>query len=169
MKENRFIKSAQSGGRVHVLLVAFLLPFAARADSLPSVPAIRQPVTNSYHGVVVVDDYQWLEEAAAPQVREWTRLQNERTRAYFSRLPYRDGLAQQLTQIRSEESARYFGLEEKKGRIFAMRFKPPAQQPVLIRLSSLFPPALWHNVFDQNSYNTNSTTTIDWLFPSTDG
>ena len=169
MKENRSIKSPRRGGRVHVLMVAFLLPFAASADSLPSVATIRQPVTNTYHGVVVVDDYQWLEEATAPQVREWTRLQNERTRAYFSHLPYRDGLAQQLTQIRSEESARYFGLEEKKGRIFALRFKPPAQQPVLIRLSSLYPPALWKAVFDPNSYNTNGTTAIDWFVPSPDG
>src|SRR5207244_4530654 len=65
--------------------------------------------------------------------------------------------------------ARYFGLEERKGRIFALRFKPPAQQPVLIRLSSLYPPALSHNVFDPNSYNTNGTTAIDWFVPSPDG
>ena len=44
----------------------------------------------------------------APTVREWTRLENERTRAYFAQLPFRDGIAQQLTQLRSEESARYF-------------------------------------------------------------
>src|SRR5262249_3937483 len=164
MRENWSIKSHSRRSRreIHVLLVALSLAFTTRADSLPSVPTIRQPVTNSYHGMVVVDDYQWLEEAAAPHVREWTRLQNQRTRSYFSHLPYRDGLAQQLTQIRGEESARYYGLEEKKGRIFALRFKPPAQQPVLIRLSSLYPPALWKAVFDPNSYNTNGTTAIDW-------
>ena len=41
-------------------------------------------------------------------------------------------------------------MEWRKGRIFAMRFKPPAQQPVLVRLSSLDPPALWRPVFDPN-------------------
>src|SRR5262249_23954594 len=70
---------------------------------------------------------------------------------------------------RGEESARYFGLEEKKRRLFAMRFKPPAQQPVLVRLSSLYQPALWKPVFDPNTYNTNGTTAIDWYLPSLDG
>ncbi|HWI58375.1 MAG TPA: S9 family peptidase, partial [Bacillota bacterium] len=133
------------------------------------MPTPREPVTNGYQGTVVVDDYQWLEDAPAPAVRQWTREQNARTRAYFDQLPYRDGIAQQLTQLRSEESARYYGLQERQGKIFAMRFKPPAQQPVLIRLSSLYPPALWRPVFDPNTYNTNGTTSVDWAVPSVDG
>ena len=151
---------------------AFLLVFLPRlalAAALPSVPTVRQPVTNVYHGVAVVDDYQWLEEAGTPGVREWTRLQNEHTRAYFARLSYRDGIAQQLAQLRGEESARYSDLQERKGRIFALRFKPPAQQPVLVRLSALAAPALWRTVFDPNTYNTNGTTAIDWYVPSPDG
>ncbi len=137
--------------------------------ALPSVPTPRQPVTNAYHGTVVIDDYQWLEDASAPQVREWVHEENERTRTYFSRLHYRDGIAEQLTQLRSEESARYFGLQWRQGRFLALRFKPPAQQPVLIRLSSLEPPALWKPVFDPNAYNPKGTTTIDWFVPSQDG
>jgi prolyl oligopeptidase len=96
-------------------------------------------------------------------------MENERTRAYFAQLPFRDGIAQQLTQLRGEESARYNDLQERKGRIFALRFKPPAQQPVLVRLSSLEPPALWRTVFDPNAYNTNGTTAIDWYLASPDG
>ena len=126
-------------------------------------------MTNIYHGVVVVDDYQWLEDAKAPAVREWTRLENERTRAYFARLPYREGIAQQLAQLRGEESARYSDLQARKDRIFALRFKPPAQQPVLVRLSSLAPPALWQTVFDPNVFNASGTTAIDWYVPSPDG
>src|SRR5512135_135243 len=99
--------------------------------------AERIPMINSYHGTSVTDDYQWLEKADSPKTRDWSRSQNERSRAYFDSLPYRDGIAQQLTQIRGEESARVYALRERKGRIFALRFKPPAQQPVLIRLASL--------------------------------
>jgi prolyl oligopeptidase len=152
-----------------VICLLAALPRLALAASLPSVPALRQPVTNAYQGVAVVDDYQWLEEASAPAVREWTRLENERTRAYFAGLPFREGIAQQLMQLRGEESARYYGLQERKGRIFALRFKPPAQQPMLVRLSSLAAPALWRTVFDPNAYNTNGTTAIDWFVPSPDG
>src|SRR5579862_133687 len=114
-----FIKSTS------VLLLLFgFLRFNLHAGALPAVPAARQPVTNSYHGITVTDDYQWLENAPTPEVREWTRLENERTRDYFSRLPYRETLAKELAKLRSEESARYFGLQERKGRIFALRFKP---------------------------------------------
>ena len=162
--------SYRSACRFRLAAFSFaLLPLIAGAAALPSVPAPRQPVTNVYQGVVVVDDYQWLEDATAPAVREWTRLENERTHDYFARLPFRAGIAQQLAQLRGEESARYSGLVERKGRIFAMRFKPPAQQPVLVRLSSLAAPALWRAVFDPNAYNTNGTTAIDWFVPSPDG
>jgi prolyl oligopeptidase len=162
--------SCQTTCRVSLTAFSFaLLPLLAGAAALPSVPTPRQPVTNVYHGVAVVDDYQWLEDATAPAVRQWTRLENERTRAYFAGLPYREGIAQQLAQLRGEESARYSGLAERKGRIFALRFKPPAQQPVLVRLSSLAAPALWRTVFDPNEHNTNGTTAIDWFVPSPDG
>ena len=152
-----------------ILSLFLALPLVANANSLPSVPAERQPVTNTYHGVNVTDNYQWLEDAPAPQVREWTRLENERTRTYYSHLPYRDGLAHDLMKLRSQESARYFSLVEKKGRIFALRFKPPAQQPVLIRLDNLDSPDQAQVIFDPNTYNKNGTTAIDWFVPSPDG
>ena len=155
--------------RSQAIFFLSLLPLLVGAGTLPPVPAPRQPVTNTYNSLLVVDDYQWLEDASAPAVRDWTRLENERTRAYYAGLPFREGLAQQLSQLRGEESARYYGMTEKNGRLFALRFKPPAQQPVLVRLSSLYAPALWRPVFDPNAYNTNGTTAIDWYVPSLDG
>src|SRR2546423_3065418 len=101
------------------LLTTFLVALCiSTTAALPTVPASRQPVTNTYHATSVVDDYQWLEQAGTPSVREWSRLQNERTRGYFAGLPYREGIAQQLLQLRSEESARIFSIEHKQGNIF---------------------------------------------------
>lgn len=151
------------------LLALLGMTVFAHSQTLPNVETARRATTNTYHGSVVQDDYQWLEEASAPEVKEWSRKQNERTRAYYAPLTYRAGIEQQLMQLRSEESARFYGPQERKGRIFALRFKPPAQQPVLVRVSSLEPPALWRPVFDPNTYNTNGTTTIDWYVPSPDG
>ncbi len=154
---------------IAVALAAWSCACGGASLELPRVPAQPQPVTNHYHEVTVVDNYQWLENATAPAVREWTRLENERTRAYFGQLAYRAGLAQHITALRSEESARFSGLEWRRGKWFALRFKPPAQQPVLVRLSSLQPPALWQTVFDPNQYNPAGTTAIDWYVPSPDG
>jgi prolyl oligopeptidase len=152
-----------------ILSVVLSGAFSGWTQSLAIIPTRQHPVTNVYHGVTVVDNYQWLEDASAPEVRDWMHQQNDRTRAYFSNLPYREGIAQQLLQLRSEESARFFGLDERKGKIFALRFKPPAQQPVLVRLSSLNAPALWRTVLDPNAYNTNGSIAIDWYVPSPDG
>ena len=151
------------------IIPILLVGVSVSAASLPSITTDRHATTNIYQGVSVEDDYLWLENPLAPAVREWIQAENARTRAYLTNLTFREGIAQQLMQLRSEESARVFGLSERKGKIFALRFKPPAQQPVLIRLSSLEPPALWKSVFDPNSYNTNGTTTIDWYVPSPDG
>lgn len=152
-----------------VICSAFFVPVLGFTASLPSVPASREPVTNTYHEARVSDDYQWLESAAAANVREWTSRQNERTRSYYSQLPYRNGIADRLMKLRSEESARYFGLAEKKGVLFALRFKPPAQQPVMIRLESLDSPGNARVIFDPNKYDTNGATAMDWYVPSLDG
>jgi prolyl oligopeptidase len=136
---------------------------------LPAVPTTREAATNTYHGVAVVDDYQWLEEGTNPIVRDWTRQQNERTRAYIDRLKFKEGLEQELSELISDASANYDLTDCKAGNIFALRFKPPAQQPVLVRLKSVYPPALRKVVFDPNLWNTNGTTAMDWTEPSTDG
>lgn len=157
--------------QVAAVCLTFLGLAAARTGlaQLPSVPTARAPVTNSYHGVQVIEDYQWLEQSTNAAVRDWTRQQNERTRAYFDKLPFYDGLSQALEELISEESASY-ALAFKRGEnIFALRNKPPAQQPVLVRLKSVYPPALRKVVFDPNAWNTNGTTAMDWFVPSPDG
>jgi prolyl oligopeptidase len=146
-----------------------LVTASAGFAPLPAIPTARGPVTNSYHGVAVVDDYQWLEDGTNPAVRDWTRQQNERTRAWFDKLEFHDGLEQELSELIADESASYGLADCRGGIIFATRFKPPAQQPGLVRLKSVYPPALRKVVFDPNVWNTNGTTAMDWLTPSTDG
>jgi prolyl oligopeptidase len=50
---------------------------------LPPVRAARIPVTDTYHGVAVTEDYRWLEDASCPETIAWTKAQQQRTRAYF--------------------------------------------------------------------------------------
>src|ERR1035438_9054876 len=84
--------------------LSFCLALASTSFAqLPSVPTPREPVTNVYHGVAVVDDYQWLEDAASPAVRDWTRAQNACTRGYFDKLDFQDGVAEELSELRSEK------------------------------------------------------------------
>jgi prolyl oligopeptidase len=163
------VSSSHKGAVFPMALALGLAAASAGYAQLPVIPTARDPVTNIYNGTAVVDDYQWLEDAANPAVRDWTRRQNQRTRAYFDKLPFYEGLEQQLSELIADTSAIYSLIDCRGGIIFATRFKPPAQQPVLIRLKSVFPPALRKVVFDPNLWNTNGTTAMDWSTPSTDG
>ncbi len=146
-----------------------LTALSASPLSLPEIQTPVESVTNVYHGIAVVDDYQWLENASNPAVHTWTQAQNQRTRAYFDQLDFRAGLAQELDELVADQSASYSLGNRRGGMIFAERYKPPAQQPVLVRLKSIQPPALRQVVFDPNAWNTNGTTAIDWWVPSIDG
>ena len=37
----------------------------------------KKPVTDTYQGVQVVDDYRWLENSGDPAVRQWAEAQNK--------------------------------------------------------------------------------------------
>jgi prolyl oligopeptidase len=91
------------------------------------------------------------------------------TRDYLDRLDFREGVAQELGELIADQSASYGLAAKRGGMIFATRFKPPAQQPVLVILNSVQPPALRKVVFDPNVWNTNGTTAMDWFVPSLDG
>ena len=116
-----------------VFPVLGLAAASAGFASVPAIPTAREPVTNTYHGVAVMDDYQWLEDGTNLAVRDWSRQQNERTRAWFDQLEFHDGLEQELSELIADESASYGLADCRGGIIFATRFKPPAQQPQLMR------------------------------------
>ncbi|MEY2411105.1 MAG: prolyl oligopeptidase [Verrucomicrobiota bacterium] len=149
------------------LFFALAISFAPAAQTTVSTP--RKAVVNEYHGVKVTDNYQWLENAQAPAVRDWTARQNARTRGYFNKLPVRDRLADELEDLYEESSANYFALSYRATNNFMLRFKPPLQQPVLISLRSMSRPEDPRLIVNPNKLNTNGTTTIDWFVPSPDG
>src|ERR1700745_2349822 len=62
-----------------------LLP--GRMTELPQVRAARIPMRDTYHGIDVIEDYQWLEDASGQDAIEWTPGQEKRTRAYFGQTP----------------------------------------------------------------------------------
>src|SRR5437016_881669 len=69
-------------------LVGLCLALAG-CHSRTEVRTPKRSTSNIYHGVQVVDDYQWLENSAAPAVRRWSAAQNERARAALDKLPTR--------------------------------------------------------------------------------
>ena len=65
--------------------------------TLPAVEAPRIPVTSSYHGLDVTEDYRWLEDADSPETVAWTQAQRELPRTLLVR--QRPSLRQEQEQL----------------------------------------------------------------------
>jgi len=151
------------------IAIATLLAATASVLALDIPATPKQPVTNAYFATPVVDDYIWLENFDDAPVKTWNAAENKASRAYLDQLPTRPQVAARLKQLYSATSANYLDLQSRPGAIFAMKFKPPAQQPWLITLKSPDDLASEHVVLDPNKLNTKGTTTIDFAVPSHDG
>src|SRR5262245_25945661 len=151
-----------------VLAVAGLAALTA-AELPPTSATPKKPVTDEYHGVKVVDNYRWLEDANDPAVRKWTEEQNRHTDAYFKQLPAMDALRKRVKGLLSAASSDYFALRYRGGRLFALKAQPPAEQPFLVTLKSADEPQGEQVVLDPNKLNPKGTTAIDFYVPSLDG
>ena len=160
MRANRLLFVAGLVGRL-------ALSDLPAADSAPETP--KKPVATNYQGVTVEDPFQWLEEDNEPQVKAWSAAQNQRTRQYLDKLPDRAAIEKQLTEWYAKTSPSYFSLVSRPGILFAMKFQPPKQQPLLVTLASADDLKSERVGIDPNVLDAKGTTAIDWFVPSLDG
>ena len=145
---------------------ALMLSNVSLAESAPDTP--KKPVAADYHGLTVEDPYQWLENDDDSQVKTWSDAQNQRARKYLDSLPNRAAIEKQLSDWYAKTSPSYFSLVSRPGILFAMKFQPPKQQPILVTLASADDLKSEKIVLDPNVLDTKGTTTIDWFAPSLD-
>jgi prolyl oligopeptidase len=161
MKMNRFL--------FLLALVASLALMNVSAATDSKSQTSKKPVTDEYHGVKVEDPYQWLEKDDDPAVKAWSDAQNQKTRAYLDKLSDRPALEKQLTEWFAKTSPSYTSLVSRPGVLFALKFQPPKQQPMLVTLASADDLKSEKMVLDPNALDAKGTTTIDWFAPSLDG
>src|SRR5437899_2939858 len=156
-----FLARATSVLLPFILLAGYVAPAEVRTP--------KRPVTNEYHGVKVRDDYQWLENAADPAVRQWSAMQNQQARAVLDQLPTRPFLEDRLQRLWSQSATNYVALSWRPGKVFCLKLMPSAPQPVLVALNSPDDLTTEKVVLDPNQLGANGSTTIDWYVPSPDG
>src|SRR5437762_6302442 len=145
---------------------ALTLSNVSLAEHAPDTP--KKPVATKYNGLTVEDPYQWLENDDDSQVKAWSSVQNQRTRKYLDSLPDRAAIEKQLSDWYAKTSPSYFSLVSRPGILFAMKFQPPKQQPMLVTLASADDLKSDKSVLHPNVLDTKGATTIDWFVPSLD-
>ncbi len=151
-------------------LMGSILATAAVAMTACAPPATRKaPVTDTYHGVKVTEDYRWLEDGDDPAVREWSKAQTARARRILDRLPRVDEIRARVTEILSAKTVSHWGLAPRGGQLFAVKREPPKQQPFIVVMPSVNEPEAARVLLDPNTIDSAGTTAIDWYVPSPDG
>jgi prolyl oligopeptidase len=150
-------------------------PSAAHADDAragkrqgPPV-ADKRPVTHTYFGTTVSDDYEWLEDGKSPEVRAFTDAENAYARKALDALPDRPAIKKRITELLGQSSSDYWDVRDVAHTLFVLKEAPPKQQPMLVTRSESADPASEHVVVDPNSLDPSGGTTIDFYAPSPDG
>jgi prolyl oligopeptidase len=140
------------------------------ADDLLPIPATpKKPVIDELVGNKITDDYRWLEAGGDKDVREWSRQQNARSRAYLDKQSSRAEIVERLKQLYATKAPRFGALQYRGGVLFAIETQPPKLQSFLVTLASADDPGSARAVVDPNVIDPSGTTTIDFYAPSHDG
>jgi len=141
----------------------------SRAPSPAPPAAEKRPVVDVYHGTVVTDDYRWLENGDAAEVRAWSDAENAYSRRSLDSAPNRAGIAKKLKALMGYEAPDWYALNWRGGCLFALKSNPPKQQPFLVVMRGISAPGTERVVLDPNALDASGSTTIDWFVPSPDG
>ena len=121
-----------------VAVVICISSCAKREDAAaaPFPATLKKPVTDQYHGIDVVDNYRWLDDLGDPSVQSWRDEQNRYSRSILDRVAARSMIADRLKGLYSDQSTDYYALVRRQA-VFAMKRKPPKDQPFLVALTSV--------------------------------
>jgi prolyl oligopeptidase len=138
----------------------------------PPTPAV--PVTETVHGVEIVDNYRWLEGddsnpkamgKATPEVAAWTAAEDAYTRSVLDRLPGRKALEAKLRPLMQVGSVAPPAM--RADRYFYFKREGEQNQPLLyLRIGYKGKPRV---LLDPAKLDPSGLTTISGIAPSRDG
>jgi prolyl oligopeptidase len=152
---------------VKFLAISLIILSGCAVYGPPQTPQI--PVVNEYHGVKVVDPYQWLENWNDKRVQKWSEKQNAYARHILDNLPEVKELRERITEILTAKSVSYYSLCRREGKLFAIKRQPPLEQPFLVVMPSAEHPESEQVIVNPTKIDPSGSTSIDFYVPSPDG
>lgn len=147
------------------LLITVLTVGSMSAQSLPATP--KRPVSDTYFGKTVVDNYRWLEDMSSQEVKDWFKGQADYTSATLDKIPGRDKLIQTFVEYDKMLTIRY-GEIKKRGNTYFYRKTLPSEKAgkLYMREGKTGKETL---LFDPLAYDKNKTYLMTAFTPSSDG
>ncbi len=135
---------------------------------------MKQPVTDEYHGVKVVDDYRWLEDGTSAATRQWLAAENAYSLHYFQNAPAWSLVLHDIRNPKEKQGAEEHSLDFRNGRFFYLQLDRRVQQQAVLMTStslgtSRSAPANARVLLDPGKLDPTGHTSIDWYMPSLDG
>ncbi|HEX8657733.1 MAG TPA: hypothetical protein VF690_09380 [Hymenobacter sp.] len=147
------------------LLLSSLAGLAQTPQGLPATP--KRPVTDTYFGKVVVDNYRWLEDTNSPEVQAWFKAQGNYTQQTLDQIPGRDSLVNALVRYDKLRTVRYGEVKQRGTRYFYRKTLPTETVGKLyLREGKTGPEQL---LFDPAAYDKTKTYAMTAFTPSNDG
>jgi prolyl oligopeptidase len=154
---------------IAVTLATSLLATASSAWSAdgPPVAPVR-PVTDTYFGTPVVDNYRYMENLKDPQVQSWMKAQASYTRTVLDRIPGRTAMVKNIEALMGNDLQRSEFMQ-RGDRIFYEVMEPGATLPKLAYRDGV--QGEEHILVDPAKLATDSAHhyALDWYSPSWDG
>jgi prolyl oligopeptidase len=149
------------------LFAAITMLTAGVLAAAPPATPIR-PVTDTYWGTPVVDNYRYLEDLKAPGVQAWMHAQADYTRAQLARIPGRVALFARIHALANTD-ARRTDFVQRGQRYFYELQMPGAEQPKLYYRDGLA--GAEYLLIDPSAMGAGSGThyALDYYTPSWDG
>jgi len=147
------------------------LLIAPLGDAFGASDTARHPVTQTFQGIPVTDDYRWLESNDSSEVRDWVNIQAGDAKRHLESLRIRGPIQQQFAYLQAQQSSssEYSSLSWRPGKMFLLKKVPTDRLPVLVSMTSLEDLKSEKVVFDPNSPGTTSGIELRWFEPSPDG
>ena len=103
-----------------------LTSLAATAQTTPVGPPAtpQRPVTDTYFGKKVVDNYRWLENTNSPEVQAWFKAQGNYTTQTLDQIPGRDRLIKTFEDYDKLLAVRYAEIKQRGNRYFYRKTLP---------------------------------------------
>lgn len=153
--------------KITVILIAFIpmLFISCNSNRVKYPETKKVDVVDNYFGTQVPDPYRWLENDKSPEVAEWVKAENEVTFNYLNKIPFRNKIKQQLTDIWNYNS---MGTPFKKGgRYYFFKKDGLQNQSVLYMMETLqSEPKI---ILDPNTFSQDGTIALSTISPSPNG